>query len=84
MRRFKLTFGEGRIVAEASAPCPDLTVVIQLLEFDDGARALRFAHYHGPRFGRDPLVLREEEIPAVRAALDDVPEVRALLSRLLG
>lgn len=83
-RRFNLSFGAGRIVEEAEAACPDLSPVIQLLEFDDGTRALRFAHYHGPRFGRDPLVLKEDEIPAVREALAGAAQVRALLARLLA
>lgn len=83
-KRFNLTFGSGRVVEEAEASCADLNPVVQLLEFDDGRRALRFAHYHGPRFGRDPLVLREEEIPALREAVRDAPAVRALLRKLLG
>lgn len=78
-------WGEGEVVEETFLPAPEPAAepCLQLIRFADGRRAIRFAHYHGRRWGRDPLVVVEDEIEDLRKALREAPQLRALLGRLL-
>lgn len=82
-RRFTMSWGGGRIVEEASIRCPHWEPTIQLMEYDDGHRALRFAYYHGPRFGRGPMILDEVDLERMGRALAATPQLRAMLQRLV-
>ena len=56
---------------------------MQLLVYEDGAEALRVGYYdERGRFGRGPMLLRPEDLIALRAALADAPRIKALLSAL--
>ncbi len=66
------------------APEPVAEPCLQLVRFTDGRLGLRFAHYHGRRWGRDPLVLVEDDLPDLRRALEEVPGIRRFLADLLG
>jgi hypothetical protein len=60
---------------------------IQLLEFTEGAakgaREIRFCLYdHSGRFQRSPLIIDDDDIPALRDALNAPPELKRLLARL--
>ena len=86
-RPFALPWGSGEIVEEAaifaSAEGHGWQPTVQLLRYHDGAEALRFCYYdERGRFGRGPMLLRPEDLATLRAALADVPRIRALLARL--
>lgn len=85
-RAFRSWWGEGEILEEThlSLPEPLAEPCLQLVRFDDGRLGVRFAHYHGRRWGRDPLVLTEDHLEDVAAALVDAPRLRALIGRLLA
>jgi hypothetical protein len=56
---------------------------VQLLQYDNGAEALRFCYYdERGRFGRGPMLLRPEDVDALRAALAAAPRIQALLRQL--
>ena len=82
-RPFEMHWGGGMIVEEASAETPYAEPTVQLLEYNDGSLTLRFCYYHGPRFGRGPMMIGEESIPALAESLRDAPRIRALLKRLV-
>ncbi len=60
-RKFKFPFGRGKITEEVSIKCPHWEPTIQLLEFDNGEKVLRFCYYHGNRFGRSPMMVNEKD-----------------------
>ena len=65
--------------------CP----TIQLLEMREGPAAgacqIRFCYYdHRGRFQRSPLIVGENDLDALAAALKDAPRLRAMLRRLLA
>lgn len=84
-RRATSWWGEGEIVEETFLPAPEPAAepCLQLIRFPNGRYGIRFAHYHGRRWGRDPLVVTEEDLEDLRDALAETPRLRALLSRLL-
>jgi hypothetical protein len=78
-------WGEGEIVEETYLPAPEPAAepCLQLIRFPDGKHGIRFAHYHGRRWGRDPLVVTEDDLRDLKDALRETPRLRALLRRLL-
>ncbi len=87
-RPFALHWGSGHIAEEASFTGPYHEPRIQLLEFKDGPAAgsvaVRFCFYDlRGRFQRNPLVVDEQAIDGLRAALRQAPRLRALLRRLV-
>lgn len=87
-RPFSYHWGSGRIVEEASYAGRHHEPAIQLLEYDEGEAAgswsLRFCFYNKERrFQRSPLVVSEDELEGLRAALAQAPRLRALLRRLV-
>jgi hypothetical protein len=64
--------------------CP----AIQLLEFREGLAAgacqIRFCYYdHRGRFQRSPLIVDENDLEALAAALKSAPRLRAMLRQLM-
>ncbi len=53
------------------------------MEYDDGGQAVRFCFYTGGRFNRSPLIMGEDDVDDLRAALDGAPAIRELLRRLV-
>jgi hypothetical protein len=87
-RRFKYPWGEGEITEEAAYSGQHHESAIQLLEYDDehheGGWSIRFAFYNlQGRFQRTPLLIGEDEIEGLRAALKKTPQLRKLLQRLV-
>ena len=87
-RPFELHWGSGVVAEEASAVDEHHEGTIQLLEFTDGPAAgttsLRFCYYDlQGRFQRGPLIVSEENVEGLRAALERAPKLRALLKRLV-
>ena len=84
-RSFKLHWGNGVVAEEASAQTPYHEPCIQLLEFDDGSRSLRFCWYnHDGRFQRSPLIVSEDAIEALRESVKANPDVRELIEKLVA
>ena len=82
-RPFEMHWGSGMIVEEASTETPYVEPTIQLMEYDDGSLTLRFCYYHGPRFGRGPMMIDEQAIPGLAESLRKAPRIRELLRRLV-
>ncbi len=83
-RPFELPWGHGRILAEASIETPFNEPTIQLLEFDDGARALRFCVCHQGDLLDKPAIVDESDLPRLKRAIQQSPALAALLKELLG
>lgn len=84
-RPFAFEWGKGEVVEEATFVGPYHEPSIQLLEYDDGSRSVRFCYYdHAGRFQRSPLMIREADISALRTALRRTPKLRAMLRRALA
>ena len=81
-RPFAMPWANGWIAEEVEVVREHWEPTIQLMEYEDGSRALRFCFYHGGRFSRNPMILGEEDIPALRQALDGAPQIKELLRRL--
>ncbi len=83
-RPVTMHWGHGAVIEEASAIGEYHEPAIQLIRFEDGSRSLRFCYYSlDGRFQRSPLMLNEAELDGLRVALDDCPELRDLLRRLV-
>lgn len=84
-RPFTMPWGDGQVVEEASVDTEHNELVIQLLVYDDsGGEAVRFCQYWPDgRFQRQPMMIAAEHIPAMRAALEGAPRLRALLRGLV-
>jgi hypothetical protein len=87
-RKFSLHFGSGVVAEEATYSGEFHEPTIQLLDFTDGEAAgsitLRFCSYnHRGQFMRDPLLLSEADLEALREAVRQTPRIRALLQRLV-
>jgi len=83
-RPFAFEWGKGQVIEEATFAGPYHVPAIQLLEYEDGGRSIRFCYYdHSGHFQRSPLMLRAGDIAALRSALRRTPKLRALLRRAL-
>ncbi|MCH8849876.1 MAG: hypothetical protein IIC89_03515 [Chloroflexi bacterium] len=87
-RPFKYHWGSGSIVEEASYEGLHHESAIQLLTYEDGEAAggwsVRFCFYNlEGRFQRSPLLVGEDELDGLRAALKQAPKLRGLLKRLV-
>lgn len=87
-RPFTYHWGSGQIVEEAAYTGQHHEPAIQLLEYDEGEAAggwsIRFCFYSREgRFQRSPLVVGDDELEGLRAALKQTPRLRALLKRLV-
>lgn len=87
-RPFEMHWGRGRIVEEAAWTGGHHEPAIQLMRYDDGEAAgtesIRFCFYnHAGQFQRGALIVDEEAIAGLRAALKQTPRLRALLRKLV-
>jgi len=87
-RSFEMPWGSGEIVEEASADCEHHEPTIQLLKYTDREHArrltIRFCSYSlDGRFQRSPLMVGEDDLAALRAALAKTPQLRKLLRELV-
>ena len=84
-RPFALHWGSGSIVEEATYVGEHHEPSLQLLEFDDGSRAVRFCYYdHAGRFQRSPLIAGSEEVAGLKKALAGMPGLRSLLREMVS
>ncbi len=82
-RPFEMHWGKGQIVEEATCDTPYHEAAIQLLEYQDGSRSIRFCYFdHSGRFQRSPLMLGEDAISGMRKAVARTPRLRSLLRKI--
>jgi hypothetical protein len=73
------------VIEEATFSGPYHEPAIQLLEYEDGSRSVRFCYYdRRGRFQRSPLMIRADDVASLRAALRATPKLKALLKRALA
>lgn len=87
-RKFSLHFGSGVVAEEATFEGEHHQPTIQLLDSTEGDATgsvmLRFCGYNTRgQFMRDPLILSEDDIPALREAVRNSPRIAGLLRQLL-
>lgn len=83
-REFALHWGKGVVAEEAAAEGPYHQPAIQLLEFEDGSRSLRFCYYSlDGRFQRSPLILSDDVIDLLRDQVRANQGIQALLRKLV-
>ena len=61
-RPFKMPWGKGMVIDEVSISSQYHEPTIQLLEFDNGDKLLRFCSYSHGRFSRSPLMIDEKDL----------------------
>jgi hypothetical protein len=86
-RPFTMPWGKGNVVEEVGVDTEHSSeLVIQLLRYDDlEGDTLRFCQYwEDGRFQRQPMMISEDLIPAMRKALDDAPQIKELLRQLVA
>jgi hypothetical protein len=88
-RPFEMHWGSGEIVEEASCVGEYHEPTIQLMRYTDGPAAgsfsLRFCSYsHRGAFQRSPLMVGPEDLEGLRKALQETPELRAILKELVA
>ena len=88
-RRFNFHWGSGVVAEEARFESEYHNPAIQLLRYDDGEMAgglaVRFCFFNKKgRFQRSPLMISEDDLEQMRVALEQTPELRDLLRRMLG
>ncbi|MBV8085490.1 MAG: hypothetical protein JO247_11815 [Chloroflexi bacterium] len=84
-RPFKMPWGGGQIVEEATCDNEWHSPTIQLLRYDDGQLGIRFCSYtHDGRFQRSPLMINAADLPELRRSLESAPDLAALLRRLVA
>ena len=83
-RPFSFHWGGGQIVEEATFPSEHHEPTIQLLEYEDGSLSVRFCSYnHRGMFQRNPMMLSREDVPGLRASLEECPRLKAFLQNLV-
>ena len=89
VKNFSFHWGSGVVAEEAQVQGPYHLPTLQLLKYTEGDAAggvsVRFCHYsHRGGFRRSPLIMGPEEMEAMREALQETPELLALLRRMIG
>ena len=81
-RPFKLSFGSGMIVEEASITSKYHEPTIQLLKFDNGNKVIRFCSYNKGRFNRSPLMIDEKDLRKLGNMIKKEKDISKLISKL--
>jgi len=81
-RPFKMPFGNGMVVKEAFITSQYHEPTVQLLQFDNGDRAIRFCSYNKGRFSRSPLMIHEKDLRKFGNAIKKEKEISKFISKL--
>ncbi len=81
-RPFKLSFGSGMIIEEASITSKYHEPTIQLLKFDNGNKVIRFCSYNKGRFNRSPLMIDEKDLQKLGNMIMKEKDISKPISRL--
>ena len=87
-KTFSFHWGSGYVAEEAQIRTPHTLPTLQLLRYTEGDAAgeitIRFCHYSpNGHFRRSPLLMSAEDMDMMRDALQETPELRDLLVRLV-
>ena len=84
-RPFELPWGRGQITEEVTVLHEHWAPTIQLLEYEDGQKSVRFCNYSPQgRFQRLPSIWTEVDFEAFGEELAKAPKLRELFRRLLS
>ena len=85
-RPFKFDkLGRGDIIEEAPVEYEDWAPVIQVLEFEDGKKMLRFCYYaKSGQLAPRALSIDTDDIDSLREEIKKKPQVRKFLQSLLS
>ncbi len=83
-RPFHIPWGDGQIIEEVSVQAPHWEPTIQLKEYEEGQRSLRFCYHSEGRFGRGPMMIGEEEIAQFGKALARTRWIGRMLRKMAG
>jgi len=83
-RPFKLSFGSGMIIEEASITSKYHEPTIQLLKFDNGNKVIRFCSYNKGRFNRSPLMIDEKDLRKLGNMIKKEKDISKLISKLFS
>ena len=81
-RPFKMPWGGGMVIEEVSIVSKYHEPTIQLLEFDNGDKLLRFCSYSHGRLSRSPLMIDEKDLRRLGKAAAKARQIRKLVSKL--
>ncbi len=81
-RPFKMPWGNGMVVKEVSITSQYHEPTVQLLQFDNGDRAIRFCSYNKGKFSRSPLMIDEKDLRKLGNTIKKEKEISKLISRL--
>ena len=81
-RPFKMPWGKGMVVEEASISSRYHEPTVQLLEFDNGHKVIRFCSYNEGRFSRSPLMIDEKDLKRLGKAIVKGKEIRKFIRKL--
>jgi len=81
-RPFKMPWGNGMVVKEVSITSQYHEPTVQLLQFDNGERAIRFCSYNKGKFNRSPLMIDEKDLRKLGNAIKKEKEISKLISGL--
>ena len=81
-RPFKMPWGNGMVVKEVFITSQYHEPTVQLLQFDNGDRAIRFCSYNKGKFSRSPLMIDEKDLRKLGNAIKKAKEISKLISRL--
>jgi hypothetical protein len=82
-RAFKMPWGKGEIIEEASCKSPWHEPTIQLMKYDNGAVSIRFAHYSRGVFQRAPLIVRSGDLAKLKKSIAKNPRLKKILKALV-
>ncbi|MEM3905861.1 MAG: hypothetical protein QXZ17_03180 [Nitrososphaerota archaeon] len=86
-RKFQLPWGKGMITEEAAIKCSisingsteSWEPTVQLLEFENGEKAIRFCVYGDGRLRRMPLILDKEQAKRLALEIDKNRKLRSMI-----
>ena len=80
-RPFKMPWGKGRVIEEAYVTSKYHQPTIQLLQFNNGDKVIRFCSYNEGRFSRVPLMVDEKDLRRLGKATLKKKELRKIISK---
>ena len=80
-RPFKMPWGTGMVIEEAYVTSKYHQPTIQLLQFNNGDKVIRFCSYNEGRFSRVPLMVDEKDLRRLGKATLKKKELWKIISK---
>tara|TARA_B100001179_G_scaffold125030_1_gene89542 strand:- start:194 stop:460 length:267 start_codon:yes stop_codon:yes gene_type:complete len=81
-RPFKMPWGKGMVVEEAYVISKYHEPTIQLLQFNNGDKVIRFCSYNKGKFSRAPLMVDEKDLRRLGKVTLKKKELWKIISKL--